>query len=260
MAAENQAFRFLDLPPELRDAILSHLLVSDFPIILHNTTLFAPSASLSGSAYFLGVFLVNMQMYQEASAIFYSQNRFTLNAQSHRLPVHLTSRGGFLSEEGQDARRRVRNLTLHLTRVGGEFERVLGPALSDMVLSGSLRELTLRMGPPSWRGANRMPDPDMVQRPPFQALLRLLADPYLEKVELLAWKVHLTVFCPFHRNAILPIKTEIRTEIKTDAESIDDQGLAILRNGPDWVSLDWRAMVQMYGAGQQIVRVGERTY
>ncbi|KAI0103444.1 hypothetical protein F4814DRAFT_97756 [Daldinia grandis] len=258
MAAASKTFRFLDLPPELRNAILSHLLVSDFPIILHHTTLFAPSASVSGSAYFLDVFLVNTQMYQEASAIFYSQNRFTLNAQSHRLPVHLTSRGGFLSEEGQDARRRVRNLTLHLTRVGGEFERVLGPALSDMVLSGRLRELRLRMGPPSWRGANRMPDPDMVQRPPFQALLRLLADPYLEKVELLAWKVHLTIFCPFHRKTSSSIKTDVRIDIKSDSESIDDQGLAILRNGPDWVSLNWRAMVEVYGVGQKIMRVGER--
>lgn len=191
-------------------------------------------------------------MYQEASAIFYSQNRFTLNAQSHRLPVHLTSRGGFLSEEGQDARRRVRNLTLYLTRVGGEFERVLGPAVSDMLLKGCLRELRLCLGPPSERGANRMPDPDMVQRPPFQALLNLLADPYLERVDLLAWRVHLTVFCPFH------MKTS--STMKKDAESVDDQGLAILRNGPDWVELDWRALVEVYGAGQKIVRIGERSY
>ncbi|KAI1378619.1 hypothetical protein F4677DRAFT_373223 [Hypoxylon crocopeplum] len=249
--ATHQAFRFFDLPPELRGAILTQLLVSDFSIILHNTTFFTPPP-LSGTACFMNVFLVNMQMYQEASAVFYSQNRFTLNAQSHRLPVHLTSRGGFLSEEGQDARRRVRSLTLHLTRVGGEFERVLGPALADMVLSGSLRDIRIRLGAPSWRGANRMPDPDMVQRPPFQALLRLLSDPYLESVELLAWKVHLTVFCPFHQKGT--------PSIKTDTESIDDQGLAILRNGPDWVILDWRSMVDVYGTGQQIVRIGERSY
>ncbi|KAI2614851.1 hypothetical protein GGR54DRAFT_320539 [Hypoxylon sp. NC1633] len=246
----NKVFRFLDLPPELRGDILTQLLVSDCNIILYNTTRFTPP--LSGPSSFLNVFLVSMQMYQEASVIFYSQNRFTLNAQSHRLPVHLTGRGGFLSEEGQDARRRVRSLTLHLTRVGGEFERVLGPALSDMVLSGKLRDLRLHLGPPSWRGSNRVPDPDMVQRPPFQALLRLLADPYLQTVQLLAWRVHLKVFCAFHQKG--------SPSIKTDNESVDDQGLAILRNGPDWVQLDWKSMVEIYGMGQQIVRIGERSY
>ncbi|KAI0837217.1 hypothetical protein F5Y06DRAFT_94436 [Hypoxylon sp. FL0890] len=244
--AANNSFPFFDLPAELRSAILTELLVSNTSIILHDSTFF--SRPLFSPASFLNVFLVNMQMYQEASAIFYSQNRFTLNAHSHRLPVHLTSRGGFLSEEGQDARRRIRSLNLYLTRVGGEFERVLGPALSDMVLNGSLRALGLRLGPPSALGATRAPDPDMVQRPPFQALLRLLADPYLEKVELLAWKVHLTVFCPFHRKG------------NPSIESVDDSGLAILRNNPSWVELDWRAMVEVYGPGEKIVRVGERKY
>lgn len=248
--APTNVFRFFDLPPELRAAILSHVLVSEYSIILHNSTLFTlPLSSLSS---FLNVFLVSMQMYQEASPIFYSQNRFTLNAQSHRLPMHLTRRGGFLSDEGQGARRRIRCLTLHLTRVGGEFERVLGPALSDMVLCGNLRDLRLRLIPPSWRGANRMADFDMVQRPPFQALLRLLADPYLERVELLAWKVHLTVFCPFHRTG--------NPLIKPNAESVDDQGLAIVRNGPDWVKLDWKSMVEMFGMVQPIMTIGERTY
>ncbi|KAI0178774.1 hypothetical protein GGR52DRAFT_272378 [Hypoxylon sp. FL1284] len=250
--ANSNVFRFFDLPPELRNAILTQLLVSDYStVVLHNATLFSPP--LSDLTGILSVFLVSWQMYHEASAIFYSESCFILNAQSHRLPVHLTSQGGFLSDEGRDARRRVRKLTVHLTRVGGEFERILGPSLTDMVLNGSLRDLRLRLGPPSWRSrATQSLDPDMVQRPPFQALLRLLSDPYLEKVEFLAWRVHLAVFCPFHQ-----VKHK---SIKTDSESIDDQGLAILRNGPDWVELDWRALVDVYGTGQPILRIGERSY
>ncbi|KAI4865027.1 hypothetical protein F4820DRAFT_313406 [Hypoxylon rubiginosum] len=249
--AKSDVFRFFDLPPELRCAILTQLLVSDSTVVLHNATLFSPPLSeLTG---ILNIFLVNAQMYREASAIFYSENGFILNAQSHRLPVHLTSQGGFLSEEGQNARRRVRKLTVHLIRIGGEFERVLGPALTDMVLKGSLRDLTLRLGPPSWRTrATRSVDPDMVHRPPFQALLRLLSDPYLEKVEFVGWRVHMSVFCPFHQRK--------HPSTKTDHESVDDQGLAVLRNGPDWVELDWRALVETYGTGQPIVRIGERSY
>ncbi|KAI1209163.1 uncharacterized protein F4807DRAFT_460857 [Annulohypoxylon truncatum] len=248
--ATNKVFRLFDLPPELRGAIFSQLLVSNESVILHETTFFTLPSTQTWN--FLNVFLVNMQMYQEASAIFYSQNRFTLNAHYHRLPTHLTSRGGFLSEEGQHARRRVRSMTIYLTRVGGEFERVLGPALSDMVLNGSLRELVIRLGPPSSLGANRTPHPDMVQRPPFQGLLRLLADPYLERVKLLAWKAHLAVFCPFHR--------EVNTSTITDNETVDSQGTAIIRNSTGWIELDWRAMVDVYAPGQKIVRIGDRNY
>ncbi|OTB04445.1 hypothetical protein M426DRAFT_11592 [Hypoxylon sp. CI-4A] len=249
--ASTKPFRFLDLPPELRSAILTQVLVSESSILLYDTTFLHPP--LDAPSSFLNVFLVNTQLYQEASPIFYSQNLFTLNAHSHRLPAHLTRRGGFLSEEGRDARRRVRSLSLFISRVGGEFERVLGPAMSDMVLSGNLRDLRLRLGPPSTVGAGRVPDPDVVHRPPFQALLRLLADPYLETAELFVWKVHSAVFCPFHQNG----GPETRPD---NGESVSEQGLAILRSSSGWVELDWKAIVDAYGEGQQIVRIGDRCY
>ncbi|KAI1743386.1 hypothetical protein F4680DRAFT_374300 [Xylaria scruposa] len=122
-------FRFFELPAELRTHILSHLMISKYGVVLYNCTRFGPTAH--DRITVINVFLVNIQMYQEASAIFYGQNRFILNGQSHRLPGHLTKPGGFLSPQGQDARRRVHTLSLYLTRVGGEFEDILSPALSD---------------------------------------------------------------------------------------------------------------------------------
>ncbi|KAI0007640.1 hypothetical protein F4779DRAFT_497334 [Xylariaceae sp. FL0662B] len=243
--AANAGFRFFDLPPELRDAILSYLLVadSDSSIVLHSQTL--SRLPLSGPTSALNVFYVNLQMYQEASTIFYSRNHFIINAQSHRLPSHLTKPGGFLHEQGRDARRRVQSLTLYLTRVGGEFESILGPALSDMVLCGSLRQLRVRLGPQSYRGRSWEPDADMVKRPPFQALLRLLADPDLETVELLTWWAHCPALCPFHSNG--------------SSESVSEDGSATLSDA-SWIQLDWRAMVDAHGTGQQIVRVGQRFY
>ncbi|KAH9893037.1 hypothetical protein F4778DRAFT_306719 [Xylariomycetidae sp. FL2044] len=242
-------FPFFDLPAELRSAILTHLLVSDYGVILHNQTFLQEPAMLD-------IFLVNLQMYQEASAIFYTQNRFIVNAQSHRLPVHLVGSGGFLSQEGQDARRRVRALTLMLTRVGGEFGSTLGPTVSDMVLCGSLRELKLCIGqPPSLHPSRRVPDLDMVSRAPFQALLTLLADPDLAKVELSVWKVHWAVLCPFHRK-----EASGHDERVPSSEAVDDHGLATLHGGSDWVDLDWRALVETYGNVQHIVRIGERGY
>ncbi|KAI1170010.1 hypothetical protein F4777DRAFT_570947 [Nemania sp. FL0916] len=168
--ATAQYFRFFDLPAELRTSILSHLLISKYGIVLHNCTLFGPATSDKVTAVHL--FLVNVQMYQEASAVFYGQNRFILNGQSHRLPGHLTKPGGFLSSQAQDARRRVQTLYLYLTRVGGEFETVLAPAISDMILSGSLRRLRICLGPPSSHNPRASgPDVDMMARVPFQALM-----------------------------------------------------------------------------------------
>ncbi|KAI5925027.1 hypothetical protein F4810DRAFT_660641 [Camillea tinctor] len=240
-------FPFFDLPGELRSAILSQLLISSHSIILHTKTLLHLR---SGRSTLRSILQVNMQMYQEASAIFFARNRFVINAQSHRLPAHLTRRGGFLGPQGRDARRRVRHLTLLLTRVGGEFESVLAPALEDMVLAGSLRELRLRVGPPA--GAGRS-DGEVVRRPPFQALLRLLADPYLEVAELCVWKVHWAALCPFHGQ-----RHGERGE-GGGGESVNDMGLATVRDGPDWVKLDWKNMVEVLGTGQQqILTVGER--
>ncbi|KAI0021100.1 hypothetical protein F4780DRAFT_778851 [Xylariomycetidae sp. FL0641] len=247
MAPRTRVFPFFDLPAELRSAVLFHLLVSDQGIVLHTQTLHSPP--LSGPRGILSVFLVNLQMYQEASAIFYTNNLFILNAQSHRLPIHLTGEGGFLSAQAQDARRRVHSLTLYLSRVGGEFEDILGPALSDMVLCGKLRALKLCLGAPA---ARSLPQSDMIHRPPFQSLLKLLSDPDLENVDFLISKVHWAILCPFHQSL-----NSIGGE-KPLNELIDEDGLATARNGAQWIPLDWGAMVNTLGDGRQVTRKEER--
>ncbi|KAI1425772.1 hypothetical protein F5Y12DRAFT_713851 [Xylaria sp. FL1777] len=247
------SFRFFDLPAELRTNILSYLLISKYGIVLYNYTLFGLTARDKVTVLYL--FLVNVQMYQEASAIFYGKNRFILNGQSHRLSGHLTKPGGFLSPQGQDARRRVQTLCLFLTRVGGEFENVLAPAVSDMILSGSLRKLKICLGPPSSQHARTSgPSINMLATGPFQALLNLLADPDLRHVELCVWKVHWGVFCPFHG------ELEVTAKGKTLPETIDNHGLATIRGHPDWIQLDWKAMLEVYGTGERIMKVGDADF
>ncbi|KAI1331356.1 hypothetical protein F5Y16DRAFT_359733 [Xylariaceae sp. FL0255] len=243
-------FRFFDLPAELRLDILSRLLLSKYGIILHNHTLFEPN--VVNQVSILNIFLVSVQMYQEASAIFYSQNCFTINAQSHRLPIHLTKPGGFLSEQGQDARRRVHTLALYLTRVGGEFEDILRPAIADMILSGSLRRLKVCLGQPTSH-PSRSSGSDVVTRPPFKALLELLGDPDLDNVELLVWKVHWSTFCPFHQ------EPKVARPSKPLVETVDDLGLATARGGnSEWIELDWQLMLNVLGTGHRIVKIDER--
>ncbi|KAI1815514.1 hypothetical protein GGS20DRAFT_542746 [Poronia punctata] len=233
-------FPFFELPAELRGDILSRLLISPFGIVLHSRTIFGDSPINKYTV--LCIFLVNVQMYQEASAIFYGQNHFILNGQSHRLPGNLTGPGGFLSEQGQDARRRIHNFSLFLTRIGGEVETVLAPAISDMVLRGCLRTLKIYLGQP---GSSRsiMPGSDFVTRPPFQALLSLLSDPDLRHVELWAWRAHRTVFCPFH------------SPVKGPSERVDGQGLATINGTSDWIQLDWAEMVNILGTTERISKV-----
>ncbi|KAI0473758.1 hypothetical protein GGR56DRAFT_648836 [Xylariaceae sp. FL0804] len=237
--AKSAVFRFFDLPAELREVILSWLLVaSDGAIVLRSHTYLPPPLDEA-----LAIFRVSVQMYQEASAIFYAYNHFIINAQSHRLPANLTRAGGFLSTEALDVRRRVQELTLYLTRIGGEFEDILGPMLIDMTLCGSLRRLKLCIGPPPRQPHWKRVEPlDMVQRPPFQTLLRLLADPYLEVVELLVSKRHWAFLCPFHDTS--------HPERYTDEPGVVES--------PEGIRLDWKSMVDSLGTGQQVVQIGER--
>ncbi|KAJ8129723.1 hypothetical protein O1611_g3908 [Lasiodiplodia mahajangana] len=88
-------------------------------------------------------------------------------------------------------------------------------------------------------------------RQPFQALLNLLSDPDLQHVELCVWKVHWAVFCPFHK------KLEATTKGKTPRETVDDHGLATIRGHEDWIQLDWKAMVDVFGTGERIMKIKE---
>ncbi len=94
----------------------------------------------------------------------------------------------------------------------------------------------------------------MMTTAPFQALLNLLADPDLQHVKLCVWKVHWGVFCPFHE------EVEVTVKGKTLAETIDDLGLATIRGHPDWIQLDWEAMVEVFGAGERIMKIRDMDY
>jgi hypothetical protein len=84
-----------------------------------------------------------------------------------------------------------------------------------------------------------------------RALLKLLADPDLEHVELCVWRHHLAVFCPFHKEA------EMMTKGNHLTESVDRFGLATIRGISDWVQLDWETMVKVLGTGERIVKIIE---
>lgn len=243
------SFRFFDLPAELRTNILSYLLISN-GVTPFDHTLFDPKPDEEVKIIY--IFLVNVQMYQEASAIFYGQNRFILNCQGHRLPGFLTGPGGFLSPQRHDTRRRVQTLDLYLTRIGGEFETNLAPIISDMILSGRLRRLKIYLSPPRSNYAKTSGlNVNVMARTPFQALFNLLSDPDLQHVEMCVWKVHWVVFCPFHDEA------NLATKGKPSREVIDSFGLARVEGRSDWIQIDWEAMVHKFGTNNRIMKITE---
>lgn len=245
-----KSFSFFELPPELRADVLRYLLVFSTAVDINQ---FGSQRWESDSPF--SVFLVNSQMYREASEIFYAQNQFIVDSTTHRLPRALIADGGFLSRQALGTRRRIRRLTVDIRRVGGIFENSLAPALSDMTLCGALKELKVRLDlatPPPVsmvdRGFGTDKAPDLMTRSPWQALFKLLDDPDLEKVEVWAGSEHYAIWCPFHEQfgdeerqgyARPPV---IVAKVKCQ----------------QWVRLDWRALVDTFSRSHKILRIGDR--
>ncbi|CRK40768.1 hypothetical protein BN1723_015794 [Verticillium longisporum] len=109
------------------------------------------------------------------------------------------------------ARRRIRHLTFRPARLGTAFTTLVLPALTDMILAGSLRHLTVLMPVRRHRGpvapGRPAPPPTQTERaedaafassPAFRALLRLLADPDLETARLTVLSEHRPLWCAYH--------------------------------------------------------------
>ncbi|KAI0126578.1 hypothetical protein BJ170DRAFT_629221 [Xylariales sp. AK1849] len=244
-------FRFFDLPAELREAILANLVL--LPSSISALRPVSRDDEARPPAILADLLLVCSQMYQEVSAIFYTQNRFHIDLGPRTVLDQLTEEGQLLSAQGQDARRRIRNLTLRMRRIGGDFERHIVPALSDMILCGSLRNLEINILSQS-RGRQKMsctsvlpmqggPNPleatGLFHTSPFQALLRLLADPDLERVDFLVSPFHWALWCPFHE----PL------------EGIGSCGSKLMQRENQYARVDWRQMVEAWGGGVQIAKV-----
>ncbi|KAK8075216.1 hypothetical protein PG997_009879 [Apiospora hydei] len=248
--ASSKSFPFFSLPGELREVILRYALPVDSGCTIRP---YGQHAILEEASSALGdLFVVSYQMYQEASAIFYRQRRFVVDVSSRRAYDEFTAEHELFSLQLQTVRRRIRSLTIILKRIGGDFEQKLAPVISDMILSGELRNLRFQLLSPgmdtvfqsrpllarrSGVGA------DLEHTPPFQRLLSLVADPDLEKVEICIAGVHLRFWCAFHE------------ESRQDCPCSEREMRA---NAQRWLKVDWKRLVTTYGNVQKILRIGER--
>ena len=166
-------FRFLDLPPEIREKIYILISTSPTPYILLN-------ASTAHTTFPLNLLLTNAQIYHESRPLYFSTNAFSIS-----LNRHIEDWDYFLLPSFCDNRRQIRVLRLNILRWGTKdfFAKKLLPVLEDCILNGRLRDLEVRMRY-TWvlrpLGGNESI---------LRGLKSLLRDPYLERGVLMAGEV-----------------------------------------------------------------------
>jgi hypothetical protein len=172
----SQAFRFLDLAPELREKIYTLLCSTTTPYIQLN----APHAHAS---FPLNLHLTNAQIYHELRPLYFTSNAFSITLLRRNEVWDY-----FLSPAWQDNRRQIHSLRLNIVRWGTKefFAQRLLPVLEDCILNGRLRDLEVRMREGWVRESDKLENVSVGENSNWGALLRLLEDPYLERKLLMA--------------------------------------------------------------------------
>jgi hypothetical protein len=167
-----QPFRFLDLPPEIRQKIYTIICTSPLrcvPLDVAGAHFGFPSNLL----------LTSSQIYHEVRPVYFSANPFCTTVRRQNIEWAY-----FLSPSFQDNRRQVRNLTISLLRWGSKdfFLEVLIPLLEDCILNGRLRCLELRVTA-KWFYSQRSVGgvgEYVLKGHALDVIRKVLADPYLE--------------------------------------------------------------------------------
>lgn len=222
---ENRRFdHFFELPGELREQILALLVVKPAGIHLGEHYCFpgrdanpiedddnSDDNEYGGDGgdeerwvgWPVNYFLVSQLFYSEVSSLFFGENKFYLYAGVRRSTLFdELSKQGILAPQQRSlrgkgpagsgsathylhSRRRVRHLVLYIQRLGGSLGDFIAPCLQDMVLSGDLRHLDIRVCHLEQQGADKRGT--VWTSAPATVLLRLLRDPDLESARLRAY-------------------------------------------------------------------------
>lgn len=172
-------FRFLDLPPEIRNKIYVLLCISPDHSINLSDDLSYSSEEPIYSVYPHNLLFTNTQIYHEIRPVYFQCNAFHLHI------YRRNEQGPFLLPSFIDNRRHIRTLHVTVWRWGAKdfFCRQLVPILEDCILNGSLREIEVAVkdGFEKWLGKRERPGEEFEN---WRRLSQLLRDPYLERVKL----------------------------------------------------------------------------
>lgn len=194
-------------------------------------------------------FLVSQLFYREVSSLFFGENKFYLYAGVRRSTLFdELSKQGILAPQQQSlrgkgpagcgsaahylrSRRRVRHLVLYIQRLGGSLGDLIAPCLQDMVLSGDLRHLDIRVCHLEQQGADKRGA--LWTSAPATVLLRLLRDPDLESARLRAY---------------LPVKSPERLKVMNDwcPLRIEQEAGGHDPDTRQWASVDVEELTRRY--------------
>ena len=175
-----QPFRFLELPPEIRQKIYTLVCISPLPYI----PLDDAEARFSFPSNLL---LTSTQLYREVRPVYFFINAFCVTVRRQNLAWEY-----FLDSAFQDSRRLVHSLTITLVRWGSKdfFQETLIPLLEDCILNGRLRFLEFRVSM-KWFNSHghRLGVGDYLVEggTSLDTIRKILSDPYLERGTLKAW-------------------------------------------------------------------------
>ncbi|KAL2063499.1 hypothetical protein VTL71DRAFT_5304 [Oculimacula yallundae] len=173
-------FRILDLPPEIRSKI--YILVCTSPITISLSSVPSPfNEEPIHPSFPHSLLLTCTQLYHELRSLYFLANDFSLTIRRHNTPWSY-----FLSPQFLDNRRQIHTLRIIVLRWGSKdfFCRELVPVLEDCVMNGRLRSLEVVVKEVFLKGRGRG---DGFEN--WKMLERLLRDPYLERVRLLAGRL-----------------------------------------------------------------------
>ncbi|KHN96809.1 uncharacterized protein MAM_05365 [Metarhizium album ARSEF 1941] len=195
------SLHFLDLPVDILSLILGPLLIQDQqPIAL------CPCGSPESGGGFgtnpLSVLLIHPAIYAIAAPLLYEGNEFVLDLRlEHGLHTRSylddraeedasDSRDGLRSTKTDDmaihrrkemlalqgALGRIRSLEMRISKLRGWIDVRIVPLVRDMIVSGGLAELTVKIYSSAGHAARGN---SIFTRPPLAGVLSLLSDPYL---------------------------------------------------------------------------------
>lgn len=235
----------------------------------------------SPPAWPINYFLVSQTFHREATAVFFHDNTFFLlatghkrlsprSSSSHRLGYRDAARpyrrwpGGVFpgigeallgSERYLGARRRMRHVVVYISGLRGALvDGVLAP-LGDMVLSGGLRSLEVRVWWFRAKGGG------MLESAPMRALYRVLRDPDLDVARLRVMEGrHGEVWCQFHQHhnnnnsnnnnrASLPDSPVVAVAVCQGARNARLSGEEERRylERVQWIDVDLESLVRKHG-------------
>lgn len=273
----------LDLPVDILALILTPLLVQPQPVPIR-------PCSRPRQNHLLPILLSHPSIHAVAAPLYYSGNQFTLDVTgkhgSHirrcleeEAEAEAEADGGVSREYMHDgmpamqrrrrdllcstgALRRIRCLAVKLDRLRGWMDTLVTPLLTDMVVSGSLAEVTITIVPPASMTGG---DPRLststsageaqkhsqdasstFSRPPLAGLIGLLADPYLRTARLWVSAIHSAAWQPFHLHE--DVRGQLERRHEWDAES-----QWYLSEEQAHVEIDWAAILrQMDPEGRRV--------